>query len=86
VDAWETQYQQLLLAQSGQDKPYHPVLEWTRSTALAPILAALPDEQQRTRFMGIYSKLLEQAYPLFQKDGKTATLFPFKRVFIVAVR
>ena len=85
VDEWEVQFQQVISSPSGS--PYHPVLEWTKSTALAPILAALPSDQERTRFQRLYSELLEQAYPYFEaKQGQKQVLFPFRRIFLVAVR
>jgi len=85
VDAWQVEYQQVISAPAGS--PYHPVLEWTKSTALAPILAALPSDAERTRFQQIYSGMLEQAYPYFTNhSGQKQVRFPFKRIFLVAVR
>ena len=78
----QTEYQQLISSPTR----YHPVLEWTKSTALAPLLAALPTDSERTRFQELYSLLLEEAYPIFEKNGKPHTLFPFKRIFLIAVR
>ncbi|MGE0801336.1 MAG: methyltransferase domain-containing protein [Lautropia sp.] len=75
LDIWETEYLQVL---SGPD----PVKEWTKGTALAPFLAALaPDEA--ARFEADYAARLRIAYPM-RADG--TTLFPFRRLFIVAVR
>jgi trans-aconitate 2-methyltransferase len=93
VDAWQTEYQQLIASST----PYHPVAEWTKSTALAPVLAALPSDEERTRFMQLYSELLEVHYPYFErafggggegeeKRMQRVVLFPFKRVFLVAIR
>jgi len=82
VDAWETQYQQLI----GSSSSYHPVAEWTRSTALAPILTSLPSDEERARFMREYSALLERHYPYFERQGQRMVLFPFKRIFLVAIR
>lgn len=85
VDAWQVEYQQIISAPPGS--PYHPVLEWTKSTALAPILAALPSDAERARFQQIYSALLEKAYPYFKNhSGQMQVRFPFKRIFLVAVR
>lgn len=72
VDAWETTYQQVL---TGPD----PVLEWTKGTALRPVLAALPEGDKRA-FLDEYGKLLADAYP----ERPYGTLFPFRRVFVVA--
>jgi trans-aconitate 2-methyltransferase len=75
LDIWESEYLQIL---EGDD----PVLSWTRSTALRPVIAALdPDEQ--ARFEADYAKRLRLAYPR-RADGRT--LFPFRRLFIVATR
>jgi len=82
VDAWGTEYQQLI----GSSSEYHPVSEWTRSTALAPVLSSLPSEAERARFMREYSALLEQHYPSFERQGQRMSLFPLKRIFFVAVR
>ena len=75
LDIWETTYVQRL---TGDD----PVLDWVRGTALVPILGALePDDA--ADFAAIYGARLRQAYP---KRANGVTLFPFKRVFMVATR
>jgi trans-aconitate 2-methyltransferase len=74
VDVWETTYQQVL---TGPD----PVLEWTKGTALRPVLAALPDEDKQD-FLAEYGKLLAEAYP----QRSYGTVFPFRRIFVVARR
>jgi trans-aconitate 2-methyltransferase len=76
VDIWETIYQQEL---DGDD----PVLSWTKGTALRPLLQALDGPQQRQEFEAAYAARLRAAYPM-GADGKT--LFPFRRLFIVARR
>jgi trans-aconitate 2-methyltransferase len=73
VDAWETEYVQVL---TGPD----PVMEWTKGTALRPYLDALGDDAPA--FLADYAARLRAAYPPLP-DGRT--LFPFRRVFIVAV-
>jgi len=74
VDAWETTYVQLL---AGED----PVLEWTKGTALRPVLTALQDDPAAAReFVGQYRDLLRKAYPA----GPHGTVFPFRRIFAVA--
>jgi len=75
LDMWETEYLQVL---DGE----HAVKEYTKSTWLQPLLGAL-DEPQRSRFEETYTKLVDAAYPR-RPDGKT--LFPFRRMFIVAVK
>ncbi|MCQ4042230.1 trans-aconitate 2-methyltransferase [Streptantibioticus rubrisoli] len=76
VDAWETTYVQLL---PGED----PVLEWTKGTALRPILTALEDDPAtRDEFIAQYRDLLRKAYP----TGPRGTAFPFRRIFAVATK
>ena len=79
VDAWTTEYLHVLPA--GADGE-HPVLAWTRGTALTPFLALLDAERQRA-FLDDYRVRVEAAYPR-REDG--SVLFPFRRQFIVAVR
>lgn len=73
VDIWETEYLQIL---DGE----HPVKEWTKGTWLKPFLDAL-EEPDRSSFEARYAELLAPAYPR-RADGRT--LFPFRRLFIVA--
>lgn len=72
VQAWETTYLHLL---HGAD----PVLEWVRGTGLRPILAALSPEDA-AEFEAEYGAALRAAYP----RGPHGTLFPFRRIFVVA--
>ncbi|HEY8709494.1 MAG TPA: trans-aconitate 2-methyltransferase, partial [Burkholderiaceae bacterium] len=74
VDIWETEYLQVL---EGTD----PVKEWTKGTWLKQFLDAL-GEPQRSAFEGDYAARLRIAYPV-RADGRT--LFPFRRLFVVAV-
>ena len=73
IDLWQTEYLHVL---SGDD----PVLEWVQSTGLRPILNGL-DDDQRAEFLTEYRTRLRQAYPR-RADG--TTLYPFRRLFIVA--
>src|SRR5579863_8399159 len=75
LDMWETEYLQVL---DGE----HAVKEYTKSTWLSPLLAAL-DEPMRGQFEDTYTKLVDAYYPR-RPDGKT--LFPFRRMFIVATK
>jgi trans-aconitate 2-methyltransferase len=75
LDVWETEYMQVL---SGDN----PVKEWTKGTWLSPLLAAL-EEPERSEFESAYGELVASRYPK-QKDG--TTVFPFRRMFIVAKR
>jgi len=85
IDTWESCYNQLLPVQSAD---LHPVCEWTSSTALAPILNALKDDEERKRFKQLYSQKLYEAYPAFDAlKGQSGqqVLFPFKRIFFIAM-
>ncbi len=73
VDIWETTY---LHALSGPDA----VAEWMKGAALRPLLAALSPEEQ-DGFFADYRVRLAREYPR-RADG--TTLFPFRRLFIVA--
>jgi trans-aconitate 2-methyltransferase len=73
VDVWETEYLQIL---DGPD----PVLEWVKSTGLRPVLEGL-GERDRAVFLAEYAARLRAAYPV-RADGRT--LYPFKRLFLVA--
>jgi len=73
LDVWEIEYLQVL---SGQD----PVVTWTRATALRPYLDAL-EAGARSAFEAEYRARVRVGYPP-EPDGRT--LFPFKRVFVVA--
>ena len=73
VDIWETEYLQEL---KGDD----PVLEWVKGTGLRPILNGL-NQEERAIFLPDYARRLRIVYPV-RADG--ITLYPFRRLFIVA--
>ncbi len=73
---WDVDYLQVM---EGDN----PVADWTRGTALRPFLTALTDEAERQTFESDYRGRIAAAYPK-AKDGKT--LFPFRRIFILAER
>jgi trans-aconitate 2-methyltransferase len=75
LDIWECEYLQVL------EGP-NPVVEWTKGTGLRPYLDAL-DDAAKKGFLAAYAERIAAAYPP-QPDGKT--LFPFRRIFIVAER
>jgi trans-aconitate 2-methyltransferase len=60
----------------------NPVVEWTKGTAMRPFLEVLADTD-RQAFLSAYAERIAEAYPS-RPDGKT--LFPFRRLFIVARR
>jgi trans-aconitate 2-methyltransferase len=76
IDLWQTQYCHVL---RGED----PVFNWVSSTALRPVLAALPDDEARQTLCEKYKKRLSQVYPP-RPDG--ITLFPFNRLFMIAIK
>ncbi len=79
VDAWTTEYLHILpLAREGD----HPVIAWVKGTSLIPFLAALDAEGQR-EFVRDCTERIAQAYPVLP-EGRV--LYPFRRVFLVAVR
>jgi trans-aconitate 2-methyltransferase len=74
ADAWETTYLHVL---PGAD----PVVGWYQGTGLRPVLAALPPDQAAD-FLADYRAVTREAYPA----APYGTVFPFRRVFTVAVR
>jgi trans-aconitate 2-methyltransferase len=75
LDIWETTY---LHALDGEDA----VLNWVRGSALRPLVQAL-DRSAAAGFEAAYAARLREAYPR-SADGRT--LFPFRRLFVVATR
>jgi trans-aconitate 2-methyltransferase len=73
IDIWETEYLHVL---DGDDAVY----KWVSGTGLRPFVQAL-DGGERDGFVAEYKRKLNQAYPR-RADG--TTLFPFKRLFVVA--
>lgn len=73
LDIWQIEYLQVL---EGED----PVAAFTKGTWLPHFLEALP-QAERAPFEEEYKARLRDAYPR-RADG--TTLFPFKRLFIVA--
>ncbi|MFB9712014.1 trans-aconitate 2-methyltransferase [Streptosporangium nondiastaticum] len=74
VDAWETTYLHVL---EGQDA----VLRWVSGTALRPALDRL-DPRETEEFLADCGARLGEAYP----RGPYGTVFPFRRIFVVARR
>ena len=75
LDIWETEYLHVLQGENA-------VLEWTKGTAVRPLLDRVAPEQRRD-FLMAYAEKLRTAYPR-RRDGMT--LYPFRRLFIVARR
>ena len=78
VDAWETTYAHLLHGEN-------PVLDWVKGTALRPVRTLLADDPAaQEEFVAEYGELLREAYPPLGGDVSRGTVFPFRRVFVVA--
>lgn len=75
LDIWETIYQHEL---EGEN----PVVNFFLGTQLRPYLDKLEPEEQE-QFLAAYGEKVRRAYPR-QANGKT--LFPFRRLFILARR
>jgi trans-aconitate 2-methyltransferase len=75
IDLWETIYLQVL---DGKD----PVVNFMRGTALRPFLSVL-SEREAAKFIDAFAERMGAAYPV-QPNGQT--LFPFRRLFLVAQR
>ena len=80
VDVWETIYLQRLAA---RDDGEHPVVAFVSGTWLLPFFDRLGDDADARRdFLGDYRERIARVYPR-EPDG--STLFPFRRLFVVAV-
>jgi trans-aconitate 2-methyltransferase len=73
LDIWETVYEQALTGEN-------PVADFVKGSWLKPFLDAL-DDGDRAAFEAAYRARVARAYPP-RPDG--TTLFPFRRLFIVA--
>ncbi|NJM83001.1 MAG: methyltransferase domain-containing protein [Tabrizicola sp.] len=77
TQVWETEYLQHLPPGDA-----HPVRRFTKSTAMRPFVERL-SPPETAAFLAAYDEALRADYPLAQ-DG--ATLFPFRRLFLVLRR
>ena len=79
VDVWETTYLQRLAPRADGE---HPVVAFVSGTWLVPYFERLADDPpSREAFLREYRERIARAFPA-ESDG--ATLFPFRRLFIVA--
>ena len=76
VEIWETSYFHVM-------KSCHEILEMVKSTGLKPYLEKINDDRIRNNFETSIMKELEKAYP--EQPGGYV-LFPFKRLFFIAVK
>ena len=74
IDLWETEYLHILEGET-------PVLDWVKGTGLRPLLDVLTDPDERAEFTARYQARLAEAYP---RRGNGKTLFPFRRLFLIA--
>ena len=74
IDIWETEYLQILDGENA-------VAEWTKGSTLKPLLDALEDGA--AAFYDQYAARVASLYPK-GADGKT--LYPFRRLFVIARR
>ncbi len=74
LNIWETEYLQIM------DGP-GAVFDWMRSTAMRPYLSRLANDAQRSEFEQL---CLAEYEKLFPADDLGKSLFPYKRMFIVA--
>jgi len=75
LDIWETEYLQVLQGEN-------PVKEWTKGTWLMRYLDAL-DGDEKVAFEKAYGERVAKAYP---PNAAGETLFPFRRLFMIAQR
>ena len=73
LDIWETEQLQVVDGKS-------PIYDWVKVSALRPVLHGLKNDEQ-ARFIYHFMMRVHAHYPP-ESDGRT--LFPFKRIFIVA--
>jgi trans-aconitate 2-methyltransferase len=73
LDIWETEQLQVVDGKS-------PVYDWVKVSALRPVMQGL-DPQEQARFIYHFLMRVHAHYP---QENNGHTLFPFKRIFIVA--
>ena len=74
VEVWETVYYQVLRGENA-------AAEWVKGSAARPFLEDLGDDAEM--FYAEYTRRLQPHYPR-RPDG--TTLFPFRRLFLIATR
>jgi trans-aconitate 2-methyltransferase len=76
VEVWQTEYFHVVPDAAA-------IVEWVKGTTLRPYLDALSVPEDREAFLSEIEAGVREAYPP-QTDGRV--LFPFRRLFFVAVR
>jgi len=75
IDVWETEYVHVL---RGEDAVYH----WIKGTALTPYLDALAGRE----LDDFVTQLKERLGAAYRRRANGVTLFPFRRLFLVALK
>jgi trans-aconitate 2-methyltransferase len=75
IDLWETQYVHVMASADA-------IVDWVEGSGLRPFIDALT-EAERPTFRAQYRAEIARLYPQ-RPDGKV--LFPFRRLFLVAIR
>ena len=76
INLWQTDYMHVL--------PEVPAIaEWYKGSGLRPYLDILADPDDKTKFVEEFIVMLKREY-LPQVDGQI--LFPFKRLFLIALK
>ena len=88
INMWSTEYIQQLPYRT--DDQYHPVLQFTKSTGLTPMLDAIGGENSIAgkRYLDEYNSLLFEYYPVTNTNshythGSNIIFFPFRRLFMI---
>ena len=76
VDVWETTYWHVLGSHMG-------LIEWYSGTGMRPWLERLASDTERQAFKDAVLEAAKPSYPV-RKDG--SIFFPFRRIFITAVK
>jgi len=76
VNIWQSEYLQIM------DGP-KAILDWVRSTAMRRYTVPLPNDEMRRLFEQCCLDRFREAYP---DDDQGKSLFPYRRIFIIAYR
>lgn len=89
VDCWQTEYFHELQQIINPNNNNHPVCNWLMGSYLGPIMSILP-QSIHNEFLNLYNEELNNYYKTNESinNGEKVLncLFPFKRIFIVAVK
>lgn len=77
-DVWETTYIYLVHGETG-------VTDFVRGSALRPVTTRLSPEDAAA-FTADYQKLVREAYPPREVDGRVTQILPYRRIFAIGHR